>query len=711
MRSRNSRNLLTLLIVLVGILNAQEYQADSLQTDSLVELERVVVTATRSARKSSELPVAVSIITRHQIETSAARNVDDLLSIVSGVQVRRSVGMGEGVPGDIMMRGIPGALASSRVLVLVDGIPTNAAGTPFLILNELPLEAVERVEVLNGPYSALYGANAFGGVINIITRTPEKTALETSLQTSQPFNAVHSYFGGTRAFDALKEGGEQAYFGGNITGAWSDGKYSLLASGGARRVGSYLFRDSAFVRAGKITYSKSSQNHDYRDLRLFVKSSTKINEHVDLILHMRSFSSELGFGLTRNVNPPKDVVTEGGKFLFGPYLNAKFNTDVSMRLGGYFRTVSGSFRNQSPTEEGYVPSIWSSDSKDWSSEAVLTYNAHVLGVFTLGVDHLRNRINFGPTINTITDDTLSGSQEISDVISYTGCYVQNELKLPLRVGVVSGIRVDLPSTDQKAVSPRLGVTWRGIDRLTLRFSAGQAFRAPAASELFMPDFAVNSSIALRSNSKLKAERISSVEGGAEYKLGTYALLKSTLYSNYLKDLVIPQILTLTADGALITHKNVNSASSLGVENVLELKALKYLTGELSYTWQTSEVSNSGVALDYVPQHTFALKLLGGKSWGAITCDGSASFLYTGGRVFRDLNNSYLSVMPDTVLMKTPVVALDPYHRIDLTLKASYHDRYWITFMVQNMLEAIIEESPGTLAPGRFASLEFGARVF
>jgi len=53
---------------------------------------------------------------------------------------------------------------------LVDGIPTNLSGAPFLIMNEVPLDAIERVEIVRGPFSSLYGANAFGGVINIITR-------------------------------------------------------------------------------------------------------------------------------------------------------------------------------------------------------------------------------------------------------------------------------------------------------------------------------------------------------------------------------------------------------------------------------------------------------------------------------------------------------------------------------------------------------------
>jgi len=103
-------------------------------------LDRMVVAATRTRRRISETPASVSVVSREDIEVSAAKDVNDLIANETGVQARRVAGMGEGVPYDIIMRGIPGALAATRVLVLVDGIPTNASGTPFLILNEIPNE-------------------------------------------------------------------------------------------------------------------------------------------------------------------------------------------------------------------------------------------------------------------------------------------------------------------------------------------------------------------------------------------------------------------------------------------------------------------------------------------------------------------------------------------------------------------------------------------
>jgi len=119
--------------------------------DSLVNLDKVVVTASRTKRLMSETPASVSVISKDMISASPAKTIEDLLLTQTGVQVKRVVSIGEGIPSDIIFRGIPGSLAATRTLILVDGIPTNASGTPFLIVNEIPLDAVERIEIVRGP--------------------------------------------------------------------------------------------------------------------------------------------------------------------------------------------------------------------------------------------------------------------------------------------------------------------------------------------------------------------------------------------------------------------------------------------------------------------------------------------------------------------------------------------------------------------------------
>ncbi|HMA63781.1 MAG: TonB-dependent receptor, partial [Fibrobacterota bacterium] len=218
-------------------------QSDSTSDSSLQRLDRVIVSATKSSRKISESAASVVVITRKEIQASAAKNIDDVLQYASGVQVKRSVGMGEGVPSDIVLRGIPGALAAARVLILVDGIPTNVAGTPFLIVNEIPLDAIQRIEIVKGPFSSLYGANALGGVINIITIQGDgKPTFTVSGETSYPFTILDNAKGDNP--DLWDDVNVETYWNASVQSSGKIGKYDYLVSAGARTIGNYFLNDS-----------------------------------------------------------------------------------------------------------------------------------------------------------------------------------------------------------------------------------------------------------------------------------------------------------------------------------------------------------------------------------------------------------------------------------------------------------------------------------
>jgi len=127
----------------------------------------VVVTATRQPVKANELLADVTVIDRAQIERAAASNVVDLLGRQPGIQFARNGGPGASV--SLYLRGTK----SDQTKILVDGVPFNSTDLSGSSLQYLPLNNVERIEIVRGAASAIYGADAIGGVINIITRTAE----------------------------------------------------------------------------------------------------------------------------------------------------------------------------------------------------------------------------------------------------------------------------------------------------------------------------------------------------------------------------------------------------------------------------------------------------------------------------------------------------------------------------------------------------------
>lgn len=157
-----------LLMMLISPLaaTAQTHRDDEGPPASLPE---VVVTGTRTAQEIQKIPSSISVITAADIQRSSAKTAVDLLRREEGVVVRDLLGNGKAAQVDL--RGF-GETASSNTLVLVDGRRTNEIDLSGVDWAQIPVEQIERIEVLRGPGSVLYGDNATAGVINIITKSP-----------------------------------------------------------------------------------------------------------------------------------------------------------------------------------------------------------------------------------------------------------------------------------------------------------------------------------------------------------------------------------------------------------------------------------------------------------------------------------------------------------------------------------------------------------
>lgn len=152
--------LFTLIFAFASVSQAQEEKRE------VVELEEIVVTATKTEEKSKDIPASVSVVYGEEIASSGARVVQDALHLVPGIMLNDVSGNGSLTM--MTMRGMPNT-NSEYILVLVDGAPQNTPGDSVRWAT-IPMENVERIEVIKGPASALYGMNAMGGVINIITK-------------------------------------------------------------------------------------------------------------------------------------------------------------------------------------------------------------------------------------------------------------------------------------------------------------------------------------------------------------------------------------------------------------------------------------------------------------------------------------------------------------------------------------------------------------
>lgn len=168
-----------------------------------LDLEQQVVTATRTAQTAQQSLAAVTVLDRERIERSQAASLPELLKQVPGVSLANNGGPGKSTA--LFMRGTE----SDHVLVMIDGIKIGSVSAGGAALQDLPLELIERIEVVRGPRSSLYGSEAIGGVIQIFTRkgqgrassrsSPPATALMTPTRAAPAFPAATAVAGTTWA--------------------------------------------------------------------------------------------------------------------------------------------------------------------------------------------------------------------------------------------------------------------------------------------------------------------------------------------------------------------------------------------------------------------------------------------------------------------------------------------------------------------------------
>ena len=219
------------VIFLIAFFIFTSVPLESFSQESEVTLEPVVVTGTRDIQEIRKIPANVTLITKEEIQESNAQNVVDVLRDKADVMVRDVYGTGKTVSVDIRGFGETGPL---NTLVLVDGRRVNEIDLSGVDWSQIPLDQVERIEIVRGAGSVLYGDNAVGGVVNIITKKPEK-----------PFSANAEAVGGSYGYNR-----ESA----SVSGKWGPLSAILNASHNSTQG----YRDNGFLRAqdvgGKLIY-------------------------------------------------------------------------------------------------------------------------------------------------------------------------------------------------------------------------------------------------------------------------------------------------------------------------------------------------------------------------------------------------------------------------------------------------------------------------
>lgn len=436
------------------------------------EVKEIVITATKTKREIKDISGDISIITSENITESNATTLDQVLTNQTGIDI--AGGDFLGLKPRLNMRGLQGNFGAQRVLVLMDGRPINEEYMGDVDFRTLSLDNIERIEIVRGPSSALYGSNAMGGVINLITKQP----------TDKLSGGLKSFVGSFNTYGtALQNSAKFGEFGYFITANQESTDGYLLNSDGTPKnwqsknvTGKVVWTPD---KKSNLTLAMGHNNGDGHD-EGFLRDLT--TNYQDLV-YRNNWANENNAG-----------------FLARVYVNSldqalKWNFGFT---GKYDQSTLGTQLQQS----------------------FLIAKKHLL---TGGIDTKKENVLVKETNGTI-DETINSS----------AIYLQDEFSINTQLLLTAGLRYDRNEEFGGETSPRIGAVYHLNNNTSFRSAIGKAYRSPTISDLFLPQTSYFG-MTFEGNPNLKPETTWTVEAGWDNKFTDKLSSKLTIYDSSLSD--------------------------------------------------------------------------------------------------------------------------------------------------------------------------------
>jgi outer membrane receptor for ferrienterochelin and colicins len=513
-------------------------------------LDEVVVTATKTDMKKKAVPASVEVISQEDIRARGAHTLKDVISTATSVSLNRSTGRDA-----ISIRGFDSRFS----MILIDGKRISSEIDQNYELDRISLENVERIEIVRGPVSSLYGTEAMGGVVNIITKRATEPAFSVSLD--------HGAFSGDRGakdrYQFTYDSGIQGKTGVTISGSRLENNAVFKSNGttyapygereniSARLDYQLSEKETVSLTAGYM--NEDTREYAYKTNPSGVQIKTNINDNNERYEYSLSYNKQ---------QAPNDSV------FLRAYLSEYYKkldvynvaTSKLMNFGDSHRTVPG-------------------------FEARLTREAGPQHVLTYGGEYRPEKfrgtgVKTGQGIYSITRGGIK--QEGSGIdLDYSALYVQDQWQVSPKLLAVTSLRYDDSSKFESNLSPKVGLTYEATPDSRLKLNVAKGFRSPTPNQLYI-NSSVNrngTNITLLGNDQLQTEKSNSYELSLEQDWGK-ATGKLTYFVNKLDNMIDEVRLP---SGNQLTYQNISQVTMQGVEAELSYPLSDTLSWSANYT--------------------------------------------------------------------------------------------------------------------------------
>tara|TARA_B100000315_G_C14589843_1_gene595149 strand:- start:3583 stop:5499 length:1917 start_codon:yes stop_codon:yes gene_type:complete len=541
------------IVLFIGTVDSGQAQNTSppqMSDENYIQrLETVVVTATRTPVPIEETTSSVTIIDSEAIAAKQLDTVLDVLRTVRGLDVKQSGGLG-GLTSVFMRGG-----NSNHTLVLIDGVQVNSPTTGAFDFADLTVENIDRIEVIRGPQSTLYGSDAIGGVVHIITKKgkgPSSRFLSSEYGAFNTFQERAGVSGGSDRFDyaltasrldsdGISRASEKD---GNSE---KDGYENTTISG---RFGATVLGDGRLDATIRYTESKADIDAEF------------------------PFSDDLDSTSERDTLVLSTTFSKSITSWWDQRLQVSLNDDA---LAGNDQDEPTDFN---PTgDNSYLIDI-QAKRLDWQHNFVLTEQASLTAGYELEHQKARSQENFTQSLT-----------------NHAG-YAQLHLNPIDNLFLVAGGRFDANTLYENKLTYKVsGSYYLEQSGTTLRSSYGTGFRGPTLNELFFPGFG---------NLDLQPETSRGYEIGLEQQVLAQLVVGVTSFHNDFDDLIVG---TFDPTTNLFEAENINEARSRGIEAYMRVSPTDTLDVQATYTRTATRDQETRLRLAQRPVNKANLNIL------------------------------------------------------------------------------------------------------
>lgn len=629
-------------------------------------LNTVLVTATRSPAELLGMPASVSVVRREELDVRAPLRIGDALADVPGLYLRGAA-FGAAYPGTgqavLSVRGIP---RTPRTLVLMDGQPLNNALSGGINVAAIPFDALERIEIVRGPYSALYGGNAMGGVINLISADPGKPLTELRLGAGnlgqRGMSLVHrqryeSGLGVSLAVGYRESTGDpnaEEVVKPTTTGAPGTPVTGAVPTTTAAGAPAYMIG----VRGARPW----SQDHAMLTLHHAPSAATRLAAGIawgeyrvgysrpQTLLRNAAggevFSGALGVdGARMNVagtdflsaTPTRErdlrlFARADHRFAGGTRLQAHVSTyrhrfDYAQPVSGVstYDGGNGDFVRQPNARTDLDVSLNMPVRADWMLVAGVAAGRSSMDRGTVSLANWRDASSASTQINAGKGSTnnqavfVQSEHMLSDTLTayVGGRFDRFETEGEVSQDTAPAFLQAFPKRSFSRFSPKVAMVWRATPGLSLRASYGAGFRPPALLDMYSrvvtPGSTAGAVVVVDAAPDLRPERVQALEIGADARLPGGADLSATIYKQQLDDLIYRRRLS----AQLSRTENAGRADVDGIEvragwpfGITGVRGFASLTHQFRYeiTDNPAAPASVGKNLTDVPQTVWSLGL-------------------------------------------------------------------------------------------------------